>query len=49
VTKPHGHGDVHALLHRSGIATRWLREGRKWVMFLQDSFDAALLLAPTLT
>eukprot|EP00967_Tisochrysis_lutea_P096177 scaffold140698_cov33-Tisochrysis_lutea.AAC.4 len=37
LTKPHGHGDVHALLHSSGTAARWLREGRRWLMFLQDS------------
>lgn len=36
-TKPHGHGDVHALLHSSGLAQRWYAEGRKWVAFFQDT------------
>lgn len=36
-TKPHGHGDVHHLLLRSGLTERWLGEGRKWVLFLQDT------------
>jgi UDP-sugar pyrophosphorylase len=36
-TKPHGHGDVHMLLHQSGLLARWLAEGRKWVLFFQDT------------
>jgi hypothetical protein len=36
-TKPHGHGDVHFLLHRAGLAQRWLSEGRKWICFFQDT------------
>ncbi|KOO24474.1 udp-sugar pyrophospharylase-like protein [Chrysochromulina tobinii] len=36
-TKPHGHGDVHALLHATGLAARWAREGVSWLFFLQDS------------
>jgi len=36
-TKPHGHGDVHHLLLRSGLTERWLGEGRRWVFFLQDT------------
>jgi len=36
-TKPHGHGDVHFLLHTNGIAERWLAEGRRWVLFFQDT------------
>ena len=36
-TKPHGHGDVHALLHSSGTAAKWLAAGRKWVVFFQDT------------
>lgn len=36
-TKPHGHGDVHSLLHSSGLAKKWVSEGRKWVAFIQDT------------
>lgn len=36
-TKPHGHGDVHALLHSSGLASKWHRAGLKWVCFFQVS------------
>lgn len=36
-TKPHGHGDVHHLLLRSGLTAQWLAEGRKWVFFMQDT------------
>ena len=35
--KPHGHGDVHSLLHGSGLAARWSDEGRRWVVFFQDT------------
>ena len=34
-TKPHGHGDVHALLHSSGTAHKWKDMGFKWVCFFQ--------------
>lgn len=34
-TKPHGHGDVHFLLHTSGLAQRWLSQGLSWVCFFQ--------------
>jgi UDP-sugar pyrophosphorylase len=37
LTKPHGHGDVHLLLHQSGIARKWLGEGKRWVVFFQDT------------
>ena len=36
-TKPHGHGDVHMLLHSSGLAGAWLAQGFKWVCFFQDT------------
>ena len=36
-TKPHGHGDIHFLLHSSGTAQRWAAEGRKWLYFFQDT------------
>lgn len=36
-TKPHGHGDVHHLLYREGHVDKWEQEGRKHVVFLQDT------------
>lgn len=36
-TKPHGHGDVHHLLYREGFIDKWEKEGRKHVIFLQDT------------
>mmetsp|Transcript_16288 Transcript_16288/g.23203 ORF Transcript_16288/g.23203 Transcript_16288/m.23203 type:complete len:764 (-) Transcript_16288:134-2425(-) len=36
-TKPHGHGDVHHLLHREGHVNKWVEQGRKHVVFLQDT------------
>ncbi|GLI66614.1 hypothetical protein VaNZ11_010538 [Volvox africanus] len=36
-TKPHGHGDVHMLLAKSGLAAQWLQSGLKWVCFFQDT------------
>jgi len=36
-TKPHGHGDVHALLHQNGLPTKWVEEGRRWLLLFQDT------------
>lgn len=36
-TKPHGHGDVHALLYSSGLLHKWQSSGLKWVLFFQDT------------
>lgn len=35
--KPHGHGDVHALLHSSGLLDRWVAQGKRWVVLFQDT------------
>ena len=35
--KPHGHGDVHSLLHSTGTAKKWAQLGFKWVAFFQDT------------
>ena len=37
LTKPHGHGDVHFLLHDSGIAQGWKDRGLEWVVLFQDT------------
>jgi UDP-sugar pyrophosphorylase len=36
-TKPHGHGDVHQLLASTGLASKWDVEGRKYIVFFQDT------------
>jgi UDP-sugar pyrophosphorylase len=36
-TKPHGHGDVHQLLASTGLAAKWAKEGRKYIVFFQDT------------
>lgn len=35
--KPHGHGDIHALLHSHGVAKSWLGKGIEWTVFFQDT------------
>ena len=42
MTKPHGHGDVHALIHQTGLARRWLDQGVRWLLFFQDTNALAL-------
>eukprot|EP00752_Nemacystus_decipiens_P003634 g3349.t1 len=36
-TKPHGHGDVHHLLLREGVAERLKEKGFEWLFFFQDT------------
>jgi UDP-sugar pyrophosphorylase len=35
VIKPHGNGDVHALLHKHGVAKKWKVGGTEWIVFMQ--------------
>lgn len=37
ILKPHGHGDIHMLLHTSGLAARLLAEGIEHLLFIQDT------------
>ena len=37
LTKPHGHGDVHQLVYNSGLADKWLSEGKEHILFFQDT------------
>lgn len=43
--KPHGHGDIHMLLHTSGTAQDLYDRGIRWLLFIQDTngqvFNAA--------
>jgi UDP-sugar pyrophosphorylase len=36
-SKPHGHGDVHSLLHSKGVAKQWLDKGVEYIVFFQDT------------
>jgi UDP-sugar pyrophosphorylase len=45
-TKPHGHGDVHALLHTSGLLKKWSDAGKKWVVFFQDTNSLVFRVVP---
>ena len=44
--KPHGHGDIHTLLHTSGTAKKFSAAGIRHLLFIQDTngqvFNAAL-------
>lgn len=49
ITKPHGHGDIHALLHRHGIARAWCEErGIKWLVLFQDTNGLAFHSLPVM-
>jgi UDP-sugar pyrophosphorylase len=37
ILKPHGHGDIHMLLHTSGLAARLEQEGIEHLLFIQDT------------
>jgi UDP-sugar pyrophosphorylase len=45
-SKPHGHGDVHSLMHVSGTAALWAKRGIKWAYFFQDTNGLAFLSLP---
>jgi len=46
LTKPHGHGDVHTLLHGSGLLPAFAAEGRSHVVFFQDTNVLAFKAIP---
>lgn len=36
-TKPHGHGDIHSLIHSSGLLPTWIQQGLEWLCIFQDT------------
>lgn len=44
--KPHGHGDIHALLHSNKVALNWCMKGLEWVIFFQDTNGLAFHSLP---
>jgi UDP-sugar pyrophosphorylase len=45
-TKPHGHGDIHQLLHKHGVAKRWKAAGIQWLTLFQDTNGLAFHTLP---
>lgn len=43
-TKPHGHGDIHCLLHQYGIAQKWSGEGKKVVHRASSAYHPIFLV-----
>ena len=37
MTKPHGHGDIHALLYQHQVAKKWRDQGIEWLVCFQDT------------
>lgn len=46
VTKPHGHGDIHALLYKHGVARKWREQGLRWLILFQDTNGLAFHTLP---
>jgi len=47
-TKPHGHGDIHELIYRHGVAQKWLKDGIKWLALFQDTNGLAFHTLPVM-
>jgi len=45
-TKPHGHGDIHSLLHSAGLPEKWAGEGYSWLVFFQDTNSLSFRCVP---
>jgi len=37
LSKPHGHGDVHVLISKYGLINEWIKSGKKYTVFIQDT------------
>ncbi|MGL1901114.1 MAG: UTP--glucose-1-phosphate uridylyltransferase [Fibrobacterales bacterium] len=44
--KPHGHGDVHMLIHSSGLAKKLHGGGTEYLLFIQDTNGQIMNAAP---
>ena len=45
-TKPHGHGDIHYLLYKSGKAKEWINQGKKIMVQFMDTNVLAFNCVP---
>ena len=48
VTKPHGHGDIHALMYKHGVAKQWQQDQIDWMCLFQDTNGLAFHTLPIL-
>lgn len=49
VTKPHGHGDIHALLYKEGVTKEWEEKfGIEYMVLFQDTNGLAFHTLPLL-
>lgn len=46
LTKPHGHGDIHELLHSHGVIQKWKEAGIQWLTLFQDTNGLAFHTLP---
>jgi len=46
ILKPHGHGDIHMLLHTSGLAEKLRQQGVEHLLFIQDTNGQVFNAAP---
>lgn len=46
--KPHGHGDIHKLLHSHGVAKAWQAKGIQWLTLFQDTNGLAFHTLPVM-
>jgi UDP-sugar pyrophosphorylase len=46
ITKPHGHGDIHELLHKHKVAQKWKDNGIEWLCLFQDTNGLAFHALP---
>ena len=42
IFKPHGHGDIHLLIHQYDLVPKWQSMGIKYVIFFQDTNGLSL-------
>ena len=45
LTETHGHGDIHAMLHKHGVVKKWKETGIEWIFFLQVSNHEELAMS----
>ncbi len=46
ILKPHGHGDIHMLLHTSGLAAKLHADGIEHLVFIQDTNGQVFNIVP---